>query len=198
MSALATKRRSDKRNEPADARGFLDDLESGIEELRHAYDKYFAGIDKVPPAKLRATIERKLRDSERVHLTSTALRFRLHGLRARFVTYAHYWTRVLDQMERGVYRRDLARAARRSPRPQAPAARAANGSVDEAHIKEVFRELVRAKRAAGESTEGITYAALVRKISREAPKLIERHGCSQVRFEVATVDGKVQLKARPA
>jgi hypothetical protein len=197
---LATKRSSDARVETLEARALLDELEAGIEELRHAYDKYFSGVDRVPPAKRRAAVERKLRETERVHLTSTALRFRLQGLRARFVTYAHYWTRVLDQMERGVYRRDLARAARRiATKPEVPAARsAADAPLDEGHIKDVFRQLVRAKRAAGESTEGITYAALVRKISREAPKLLEKHGCAQVRFEVATVDGKVQLRARPA
>jgi hypothetical protein len=201
-SALATKRSSEKKLENFDARTLLDELEAGIEELRHAYDKYFTGVDRVPPSKLRTTVERRLRDVERVHFTSTAMRFRMHGLRARFVTYAHYWTRVLDQMERGVYRRDLARAARRSAMKadalSERSAAGANGHVDEGHVKEVFRELVRAKRAAGESIDGITYAALMRKISREAPKLVEKHGCAEVRFEVATVNGKVHLRARPA
>ena len=36
-----------------------------------------------------------------MHFTSTALRFRLAGLRARLVTYGHYWNRVLGEMERG-------------------------------------------------------------------------------------------------
>lgn len=202
---MATKRSSDEGVHKADVRTLLDELEAGIEELRHAYEKYFTGVDRVAPSKLRSRVERKLRDVERMHVTSTALRFRLHGLRARFVTYAHYWTRVLDQIERGVYRRDLLRAAARTsklrpaePPPDAPPRTAPSTTIDEGHIKEVFAALVQAKRAAGESIEGITYAALVRKISREAPKLRERHGCESVRFEVATVDGKVRLRARPA
>ena len=185
----------------ADVKALLDGLEEDIEALRHAYDKYFSGVDRVAPTKQRSAVERSLRELERLHLTSTALRFRLQGLRARFVTYAHYWTRVLDQMERGIYRRDLLRATRRSAQqsePSPPQPPTAPPAVDESHIREVFAQLLSAKRAAGESTEGVTYAALVRKISREAPKLRERHGCEQVRFEVATVDGKVRLRARPA
>jgi hypothetical protein len=188
--------------ETLDVRALLDALEGEIEALRHAYDKYFSGVDRVAPSKLRGSVERRLRDVERLHVTSTALRFRLQGLRARFVTYAHYWTRILDQIERGVYRRDLQRAARRAgevePRRAEAAASPSQPEVDEAHVREVYRQLVLAKHAAGESIEGVTYAALVRKISREAPKLRERHGCEQVRFEVATVDGKVRLRARPA
>ena len=41
----------------------------------------------------------------------------------------------------------------------------------------------------------ITYGALVQKLAKELPKLQKKHG-DAVRFEVATVNGKVRLKAR--
>jgi hypothetical protein len=70
-------------------------------------------------------------------------------------------------------------------------------SVDPEHLREVFKQLVKAKRAAGESTDGLTYAALVRKLSREAPKLKRKHNCANLRFEVSTEGGKVRLRSRP-
>ncbi len=45
--------------------------------------------------------------------------------------------------------------------------------------------------------QGLTYAALVRKLTREAPKLLQKHGCEQIRFEVSTKTGKVRLRSRP-
>jgi hypothetical protein len=62
--------------------------------------------------------------------------------------------------------------------------------------RELFKQLVQAKRAAGEAIEGLTYGSLVAKLAREAPKLQERHGAA-VKFEVATDGGKVRLRARP-
>ena len=65
-----------------------------------------------------------------------------------------------------------------------------------ADVRRLFQDLVQAKRAAGEDVEGLTERALARKLARELPKLREQHG-GAVRFEVATVDGKVRLRARP-
>ncbi len=59
----------------------------------------------------------------------------------------------------------------------------------------LYDAFVAAKRSAGENTDKITYPALVRKLARELPKLQAKHG-GGVRFEVATVDGKVKLRAR--
>lgn len=199
----------------------LDELEEGIEALRVAYEKYFLGVERTPPVREREKIEKRLRSLEALHVQSTALRFRLGGLRARFITYKHYWTRIEGEMERGVYRRDLQRLTRRRPPPETPAAEGAPSptpaleaaptaprtrptfdpaavGLDPDHLEHVFRELVRAKRAAGEGLEGLTYGALVRKLVREAPKVRAKHKCEKVRFEVATVDGKVRLRARPA
>lgn len=230
----------------------LDVFEESLEALRVAYDKYFTGVDKVAPVRLHEKVQRQLRNLEALRPRSTALRFRLAGLRARFVTYGHYWTRVLNQMERGVSRRDLRRSARaarearvleaqaeakaeatrlrdeaearareqeqdqaqarespsqepRKPPPHRPARSPASKPIvdpisvglDPGHVRDVFRALVKAKRDAGESTQGLTYAALCRKLSREVPKLRERHRCDKVEFEVVAGQGKVRLRALP-
>lgn len=240
----------------------LDEFEDALEHLRVAYEKYFVGIDRVAPVRELEQVRRKARELERLSTRSTVLRFRMAGLRARFVTYQHYWTRVEREIERGVSRRDLlklrhaapppapprpspAAALRESedaeieaaldalesaeapserdrtpppspppqvaappsgtlppkgtiPRPIAPPPPPPLPGVDPAHLRQVFKDFVRAKQAVGEDVKGLTYAAMCRRLAQEAPKLLERHKCERVRFEVSTVDGRVRLLARPA
>ncbi|MBX7080342.1 MAG: hypothetical protein K1X88_14190 [Nannocystaceae bacterium] len=191
-----------------DPAAMLDELEADIEALRVLYDKYFLGIERAAPTRPRDRLDRKLRTLEGVHLSSTALRFRLGGLRARYIAYAQYWTRILDQMERGVFKRDSIRAAQRtaaaateSPRsaatPSEPAPAAASAAlIDPAHAREVFDRLVAAKLALGEATDGLTFPAFLRKLNREAPKLSEQHGGAALRFEVEVKGNKVRVRAR--
>lgn len=67
--------------------------------------------------------------------------------------------------------------------------------IDPRETRELFRQYVSAKRAAGESTRGISYAAMSKQIARDLPKLRERHGAG-VRLEVAKVGNRVTLRAR--
>jgi hypothetical protein len=196
----------------------LDELEHAIDGLRIAFEKYFLGVDKVAPMRMRDRVERQLRAIEQMHFSSTALRFRLAGLRARLVTYGHYWNRVLGEMERGTFRRDLHRAKppeesaaakpataeAKADRPAAAAsseqtreeqAAAAHG-LDPTHVRDVFDRLVAAKRENGESTEGLTFGAFVRKLAREVPRLREKKVSGPIRFEVARDGGKVVVRAR--
>ncbi len=212
----------------------LDELEEEIELLKVSFERYFNGVDRVPPTREHDTVKLHLRNAERQRGGSTVVRFRLQNLKARFITYEHYWTRILRQIENGTFRRVLAESKRREfealkrraeddgsqasqsgerpiepeaeqpsgvrPRPErsadAPRARAPlPQGVDPKQARELFKQFVAAKRAAGESVEGLTYGRLLDKLSREVPKLQEMHG-SAIRFEVATVDGKVRLRAR--
>ncbi len=223
---MATKVKSEAPS--SELRAALDELETGIESLRLAYEKYFGGIERVPPSKQRSKLEKAMRNVETRGVTNTVIRFRLNGLRARFITYKHYWTRMENQLERGMSRRDLLRrrriqaAAPPPAQPEAPPAEAAeatgregpppppgkrNGRVrppdpaksgiDPSHLRSVFKQLVLAKRAAGESTQGLTYQALVRKLTAEAPKLKRKHGCEKLQFSVSTRGGKVRLRSEP-
>lgn len=238
----------------ADVSRLLDAFEEAIEELRIAYEKYFVGIERQAPAQRHKELKAQMRRLEGVRTRSTALRFRLSGLKARLVTYEYYWTRVLGQIERGTFRRDLqlrsqrraqtqpaphaspeprgpgephgaavAEAPRRpvpAPLPDVPQARMVTEisaprptppmpgpprpppppipvpGMKGTEVRRLFHDLVRAKKAAGEDTSGLTERALARKLSRELPKLREQHG-GPVAFEVATVGGKVRLRARP-
>lgn len=183
----------------------LDELEAEIEALRTLYEKYFLGVERAPPVRQRERLDRKLRGFEGISLRTTVLRFRMGGLRARYITYAHYWTRILDQMERGVSRRDLQRQARDQPRvvgaaPVSSPSLAETPTValvDPDNARDVFDRLVAAKQQVGESTDGMTFPAFLRKLSREAPKIAEQHGGRALRFDVEVTGGKVRVRARP-
>lgn len=232
-------------------------LDEELERLRVSYEKYFVGVDKVPPVRERQRLERLLRHVTSLRTNNTELRFRVNGVRSRFVTFNHYWTRILRQIEEGTYKRDLDRMARKQrlkslqeeqakrleeiererlreqqeaeeadtaphtppdtgeskpaaakigPPPATAAQRRRTRSaskpaelppgMDSKQVRTLFKELVAAKKAAGEATDGLSYGNLVKKLAAQTPKIKAKHGDKKVRFEVATVGGKVRLRAR--
>jgi hypothetical protein len=191
----------------------LDQLEERIEQLRVLYERYFYGADKVPPVREREAVERLAREMMREPLSSTMLRYRYAQLKQRLTTYQHHWSRVMGQIEAGTYRRLLADSERRqraagdvpeprpdsashaAPPPPDPPAPPLPAGIDAGQARELFEQFVQAKRAAGEDTRGLTYGGLLQKLARELPKLQEQHG-GKIRLEVATVGGKVRLRAR--
>lgn len=91
----------------------LDKVEEHIELLKVAFERYFNGVDRVPPTRDHDAVKLAVRNLARMHTGSTAVRFRAQGLKARLVTYEQYWTRILGQIERGTFRRVLAESKRR-------------------------------------------------------------------------------------
>lgn len=214
----------------------LDDLEEEIELLKVAFERYFNGVDRIPPSREHDTVKLHMRNAERQRSGSTVVRFRMQNLKARFISYEHYWTRILRQIEEGTFKRVVAESKRREyealrrrveeegtaaqsgvrtiverdagqsgirakldregePEPAPRARPPLPPGVDPKAARELFKQFVAAKKAAGESVEGLTYGRLLDKLSKEVPKLQEKHG-DGLRFEVATVDGRVRLRAR--
>ena len=205
----------------------LDEVEDALEALKVAYDRYFFGIDRVPPYGEHERVERQVKAMMASGGGATAVRFRAQGIKSRFISYKHHWTRVMRQIEEGTYKRVLAESKRREflARSRSKESRdsgsdetaltsefAANRAsqdknlpkrsvpqlppgVDSKSARNLFKQFVAAKRSVGDQTDGITYGALVSKLAREVPKLREKHG-DRVRFEVAIVEGRVQLRAR--
>ena len=202
--------------------------------LKVAYERYFNGVDRVPPARQHDKVKRQVRNLQRIRSASTQLRFRSQGLKARLVTYEQYWTRILRQIEKGTFKRVLAVSAKRErefqirraekqaesaqaaqsgvlakvdeseqsgvrpkrkPRPKPSARPQLPEGMDSKYARSLFKNFIAAKKAAGEPVKGLTYGKLVTKLAREVPKLQQKHGTS-IRFEVATVNGKVRLRAR--
>ncbi|MCA9696686.1 MAG: hypothetical protein KC431_04095, partial [Myxococcales bacterium] len=91
----------------------LDAVEESIEMLKVSYERYFNGVDRAPPVREHEDVKRAVRDLAKLRGGTTVLRFRAQNLRARLVTYEHYWTRILGMIEKGTFKRVLTESARR-------------------------------------------------------------------------------------
>ncbi|MCA9618210.1 MAG: hypothetical protein KC731_04295, partial [Myxococcales bacterium] len=96
-----------------EAKQVLEDLEPKVERLKALYQQYFMGIEKIPPHVLRKDVERTIWLLRRTRFQNTQLRFKFQQIIQRYNTYGQYWARILREIEKGTYKRDLVRAAKR-------------------------------------------------------------------------------------
>jgi len=91
----------------------LSDAEVQLSRIKHLYEQWFQGIERIEPQIPRKQFDRKLHELRKVKPRNTALRFRFQTLIQRYTTLQTYWRRIGRQIEEGTYRRDLLRARRR-------------------------------------------------------------------------------------
>lgn len=91
----------------------LSDAEVQLSRLKHLYEQWFQGIERLEPMIPRKQFDRTLHDLRKGQPRNTYLRFRFNTLIQRYTTLQTYWRRVSRQIEEGTYRRDLMRARRR-------------------------------------------------------------------------------------
>jgi len=85
----------------------IQQLETRLNELRVSYEKYFAGVEKIEPVRLRDEVQRMVRRAGTFHITNTGLKFKRDSIIAQFNTLTQYWNRILKQIEDGTYQRDI-------------------------------------------------------------------------------------------
>ena len=91
----------------------LADAEIQLSRIKHLYEQYFQGIERIEPQIARKQFDRAMHQLRKSQPRNTALRFRFQTLVQRYTTLQTYWRRVARQIEEGTYRRDLLRARRR-------------------------------------------------------------------------------------
>jgi hypothetical protein len=91
----------------------LSDAEVQLSRIKHLYEQWFQGIERIEPQIPRKQFDRTLHELRKVKPRNTALRFRFQTLIQRYTTLQTYWRRIGRQIEEGTYRRDLLRARRR-------------------------------------------------------------------------------------
>ena len=91
----------------------LSDTEVQLSRIKHLYEQWFQGIERIEPQIPRKQFDRALHELRKVKPRNTALRFRFQTLIQRYTTLQTYWRRIGRQIEEGTYRRDLLRARRR-------------------------------------------------------------------------------------
>lgn len=189
-------------------------LERQIRDLKTAYEKYFAGLEKREPLKLREAVAKVIRQYSGTTLTNTGYAFKLTQLTASFSALNAYWTRVAQQIEEGTYSRDKFRLKLKEkqrdgditpPPKRPPAAENGQGPVrfrdgvepGGRDLDSLYKQLVAAKTRAGESTAGLKPEVLAATIKQQLPLITKKFGAQAVEFRVVVEGGKAKLKATP-
>jgi len=106
----------------ADVAQEVEDVEVLLHALRGQYEQYFMGIEKRPPVWAHEQFRKRLTALKTVPSRNSALSFRIQSLQASAVTFERLWSRTMQEIEDGTYRRDLFKARmRRKSRPEVTA-----------------------------------------------------------------------------
>jgi hypothetical protein len=221
---------SESKKTIADAETTLDECDallSELEVLRVAYERYFLGQERMPPAAAHDTFKRRLATLRNGFVRQTAVKFRVQMLQSKYLTYERLWTRTLQEIESGTYRRDVYKAQRRAKKkdsvptdetppetrtvssvtipgipaasqPPSPPVPAGNdASLSESKLRAVYDAYVRAKRTCNEDVSKLSYESLASTLRKQAPGLLKQHNAQSLDFKVVIKDGKAVLRAVP-
>src|SRR5215831_14329016 len=112
----------------ADVAQEVEDVEVLLHALRGQYEQYFMGIEKRPPVWAHEQFRKRLTALKTVPSRNSALSFRIQSLQASAVTFERLWSRTMQEIENGTYRRDLFKARMRRKSSDVQAARAATSA----------------------------------------------------------------------
>ncbi|MDC0711443.1 hypothetical protein POL68_23430 [Stigmatella sp. ncwal1] len=90
------------------------ELEEELAALRATYEQYFLGNERFPPLRNHEELKKRLLRLKGSNVRNTAAKFRLNSLHNKFLTYERLWTRTLQEIEAGTYKRDILKAKRRA------------------------------------------------------------------------------------
>jgi hypothetical protein len=156
----------------------VNDLQKRLEELRRAWDRYFQGIDRVPPVPIREKLGRELNQARmRRDLVSTD-RFRLQQVQQRYNSYGRLWDRQMREIEAGTFKRHLAKADRK---------RSAKTKDPDSVTFEAYGQLC--KEAGIKAPNRSEFLA---KLASKREMLESKHGHA-IRFDVRDKDGRPSL-----
>lgn len=199
----------------------LDEIEQRTFVLKMTYEKYFAGLERIEPARERDEIKRIVRECGKEQIRNATQRFKYEGLKARFQMLELYWTRNLVMMERGTHpkmkfkadAKDRERAAREaqaaeragvaSPAMAAAAEaaqvlqeRAERTEREEAAYKIVYARYIEAREKCGQSTD-LSFDAVREALHKQVRTIKSTYNCESVKFRIVVEEGKAKVKALP-
>lgn len=105
-------------------------LEADLAALRNAYEQYFLGIERQAPTRAHDDFKKRVNRLKTAFIRSTAAKFRVASIHNKYLTYERLWTRTLQEMEAGTYKRDLFKARRRAEARQSSGKSAQKGVVE--------------------------------------------------------------------
>lgn len=200
--------RADRKAEETELASFKERLD----KLRVAYDRYFMGIDRIPPEQERAKLAHDMRHTRLHRSHNTAIKFQFSNIRQRMTSYVRLWERILRLIEEGKFRRErnaegilgsmmkAERAGEAAPGAEPdgtgstePAAEAPEA----ARARAVYEAWRVAQREIGRDAS-VDFESFRLRLEAQKRKHIAEHGWKDVDYTVKVKDGKVALVARPA
>lgn len=166
-------------------------LENALQEHIRKWERFFSGVEKVPPQVERERINRRIRVLSEQTVNRRAEQFRIEQLQHRFQSYSANWERMLREREEG-------RSATGHTNPSLRAQEAANAPapppVEKSDDGSLFERYRSAKEAHGIEVN-VDRKTFDEQIEVQRQRIEQRLG-RKVRFEVQVEDGKVRVVAR--
>ena len=164
-----------------------------LESLRTKYDRYFMGLERIPPERIRSELERDLRNSKLENSHKTAVKFRFGNIRQRMNTYARYWDRIMRLIEEGRFKREKGALQNMGAPPPMPAEERGGGSAKE---RAVFESWKKAQKELGRNSD-VDFERFQAKLDKHRQAQKEKFGWDSVDYSVRVKNGKVALVAKP-
>ncbi len=158
----------------------LDRLAADIQKFQILYSRYLAGDLPQPPTDFRDELHARISNLRSAPRQSTAGKFRLQSLTARFASYNELFERKAG------HRRARVQAERR-PGEAVVFGSHRGGDAVRCLYTELYKE-------SGDRTSMSGFRGFLEK---KVTEIRERTGCSSVQFRVVEQDGKRSLKAKP-
>ena len=180
----------------------LDQLEEQMTGLQVLYEKFFLGIDRRPPDAQRRQVSEKMRLLKTTQVKNTALKFRIHTMFAKLISFERMWDRTLREIEEGTYKRDVFKAKLRDSRRNAAAQKPAQAppsspQLSDQMLRKLYDTYLVARQRTGESTSGLSFDSVATRLRAQVPQLMARHKARNIEFKVVIKGGKAVLKAIP-
>lgn len=182
-------------------------LESKLNQLKLAYDRYFRGQERLQPTKLNNDVVALVRKYSGTPIQNTALKFRYEQLVARFNSFQTFWGRTLREIEDGSYKgeqfkkmlegRDEGEPPDSADTKGKPAKSAGIQLKVKDPVSILYEKYIEARTRNKESVAGVTVESLRKVISKQTATIKQRFACKKVVFKVVTEKGKVRIKALP-
>ncbi len=164
-----------------------------LEALRVRFDRYFMGIDRIPPLKDRTDLERDFRNSKLVKSPKTEIKFRFKGVRSRLTSEARRWDRIMRLIEEGKFKREKGALNSVGVRPATERKKARGSDDPDRQIYDSWRE---AQSQVGKSAN-VDFAKFRDKLKMQRDKHKAKYGWSDVNYSVKVKNGRVALVAKP-
>ncbi len=170
-------------------------LETKVNQLRLAYERYFLGTRPREPSIERADVDKIITLFTNTPIQNTALRFRFGSICSRYHALRRQWNETLRKIDEGTYSRHRFKAdLHSSARPEIGAATApARGA--RADSPDLFNAYVEARSSCGQSVANLSPERLKATLAKQEAALRQRYGNAEFRFKVVVEDGKAKLKA---